>query len=566
MQSKRTWTPEQESFFDALLLTDENLLLEAVAGSGKSTTLEEGMKRQLKENVLPPSTLVCAFNRHIADNFTERARQANLPITCRTFNGLGHVAFGRAIGKRCVVETGKMYLTAKRIWPKFDTSPLSCPDFRKLVDAARNYGLVPRGSPGGAQEDTDDVWAGLIESADIDVEDFDPSWLVECARVLLADMNNQAWNGLIDYTDQLYLSVTIAGRFDTFKQVVVDEVQDMGKLQHRMMQRLLGMNGRLVGAGDRNQAIYGFRGADTRSITTMTNLFSMKPMPLTVSFRCPKAVVRQANKIVPYMKSAPTAPEGIVGISKPAEIRPGDFVLCRYNQPLAVLWLRLIQRGIGATILGRDIGANLARLLKKRGAQGNEAMPLEKALTHLEAWSTSERTKFESKGKQDRSDSISDRVTAIQALCEAAPPNATVRWFIDKIEFLFSDKPGSPAIVTLSTIHKAKGLEFARVHFLGREKLPPRKGNDQEHNLIYVGETRAMSELYFMSERALKRFSEEDLTVEELFAPRPPKLPSVPSLAAPVSDMTREEEIRLQQEHLAKQKKAKDLTLDDLGL
>jgi|KBSSwiStaDraftv2_1062776.scaffolds.fasta_scaffold00380_37 superfamily I DNA/RNA helicase len=567
----KTLTPEQSAFLEALLMTNDNLVLEAVAGSGKSFTLEKGLAELQREGLLPSSVLVCAFNKHIEVAFTERVKAAGLPVSCRTMNSLGHSAFGRAIGRRLTLETGKLYLTAKELWPRFDTSPMACPDFKKLVDAARNTGIVPAGSPGGAQDDTEANWAELFENADIDSEDWDPSWLIECARTLLARMNMRAWDGVIDFTDQLYLPVTIAGRFDTYKLVMVDEAQDLGTLQHRMLRKLLGLSGRLVAAGDRNQAIYGFRGADVRSIPNMITQFGLRPMPLTVSFRCPKAVVRQANEIVPYMKSAPDAPEGHVGISKPSDIRPGDFILCRYNQPLAGLWLRLIKRNIPATILGKDIGAGLARLLKKRGANGNEAMPLGEALQHLDAWLSAETAKHLGKGKHDKAESLTDRCAAIHSICEAAPTDAAVSWFSVKIENLFSDRPGSPAVVTLSTIHKAKGLEYRRVHFLGREKLPPQRargaGRDQEHNLIYVGETRAMLELYFMSIRSLAETNETaDLTVEDLFAPRPPRLPSVPSLAAPTPDMSREEELAKQQKFLESRKTTADISIEDLGL
>src|SRR5580765_6475805 len=318
----KTLTPEQSAFLEALLMTSDNLVLEAVAGSGKSFTLEKGLAELQREDLLPSSVLVCAFNKHIEVAFTERVKAAGLPVSCRTMNSLGHSAFGRAIGRRLTLETGKLYLTAKELWPRFDASPMACPDFKKLVDAARNTGIVPAGSPGGAQDDNEANWAELFENADIDSEDWDPSWLIECARTLLARMNMRAWDGVIDFTDQLYLPVTIAGRFDTYKLVMVDEAQDLGTLQHRMPRKLLGLSGRLVAAGDRNQAIYGFRGADVRSIPNMIQQFGLRPMPLTVSFRCPKAVVRQANEIVPYMKSAPDAPEGHVGTSRPHEIRP----------------------------------------------------------------------------------------------------------------------------------------------------------------------------------------------------------------------------------------------------
>jgi superfamily I DNA/RNA helicase len=56
-------------------------------------------------------------------------------------------------------------------------------------------------------------------------------------------------------------------------------------------------------------------------------------------------------------------------------------------------------------------------------------------------------------------------------------------------------------MITLCSVHKAKGLEWNRVYILGRDSLMPSKfarqkwQMDQELNLIYVAVTRAKAEL-----------------------------------------------------------------------
>jgi superfamily I DNA/RNA helicase len=61
----------------------------------------------------------------------------------------------------------------------------------------------------------------------------------------------------------------------------------------------------------------------------------------------------------------------------------------------------------------------------------------------------------------------------------------------------------SGGVVTLSTIHKAKGLEAERVFILDAWRLPSFYAKlphqlEQEYNLLYVAITRAQRELYYV--------------------------------------------------------------------
>jgi hypothetical protein len=135
---------------------------------------------------------------------------------------------------------------------------------------------------------------------------------------------------------------------------------------------------------------------------------------------------------------------------------------------------------------------------------------------------------------------------------------------LQKIEQL-ANKPGFAGIVTLSTIHKAKGP--STIEFLGRE-VPQKArgaGRDQKTTLFMLRDLLAPG-TYFMSIRSMKEHAENDITVEELFAPRLPKLPSVSSTDPTPPPSNRPEELRLQAEFLAKKKAATDLSIEDLGL
>lgn len=555
-----TFTPQQEAFFEALLTTKDNLLLEAVAGSGKTTTLLTGLQRLHAAGRLPAGTLVCAFNKHIEREFAAKLEKANLSsVTVRTLNALGHRAWARTVGRNLVLDGRKPWKIAKEIFPAGPDSPLNAADFIPLVNYMRTKDYKPHPSQFGQPDLT--AWRQLAEEFDFDPGEFSAEYLFECAENLLARMNQAALTGFIDFTDQLYMPVVYQSTFQSYDLVLVDEVQDLGVLQHEMLRRMRGPFGRLVCAGDRHQAIYGFRGADTHSIAHMTETFSLRQLPLTVSFRCPSAVVEVAQEIVPHISAAPSAPAGRVDVSTTDDIREGDFVLCRYNAPLIKCWLKLIKRGLGAVILGKDIGTKLAKLLRKHSS----SQDLRTALVEFTRWAEAEAAVLRRTEKITKLERLLDQLEAIETLCEAAPPAATVDWFDTRIAAMFSDEA---ALITLSTIHKAKGLEFLRVHFIGREKLPPKRatGDDleQEMNLIYVGITRAKQELYFLSMSALAR--EGRTHADELLAPQ--ELRSAPASAPPESPRStpeqRAEELRLQEEFLAKRRQSLDDILESL--
>jgi DNA helicase-2/ATP-dependent DNA helicase PcrA len=100
------------------------------------------------------------------------------------------------------------------------------------------------------------------------------------------------------------------GTFPRFPLVMVDEAQDLSPLNHAMLRKLV--TARLIAVGDPYQSIYAFRGAMTSSMARLREEFNMHEMTLSVSFRCPRQVVRRAWFRVPFMKWFEQAEEGHV--------------------------------------------------------------------------------------------------------------------------------------------------------------------------------------------------------------------------------------------------------------
>jgi hypothetical protein len=254
------------------------------------------------------------------------------------------------------------------------------------------------------------------------------------------------------------------------------------------------------------QAIYGFAGADSESLNNIAKEFNAVRIPLTVSYRCPKAVVAFARQWVNHIEAHQDAPEGSVStITMEAMdklgsdmLRAEDAIICRNTAPLVSLAFALIRRRSSCHVEGRDIGAGLIALAKRWKVKTVSTLR-----TRLEDYAAKQREKFMAQGKEEMAASLQDKVDTLIVIIDTLLPTDSVDSVISVILSLFGDTPEgqAPKNLTLCTAHRSKGREWHRVYLLGRNKYMPSKFArqdwqiDQEKNLIYVGVTRARSEL-----------------------------------------------------------------------
>ena len=254
--------------------------------------------------------------------------------------------------------------------------------------------------------------------------------------------------------------------------------------------------------GDRNQAIMGFTGAMNDSMDTIKRDFRCASLPLTVTRRCSKAVVRLAQTIVPTYTAHEDNIEGTVTSMSEDEffalnLRPGlDTILCRNTAPLVRFAYKLIARGIAAKVEGRDIGSGLVKFVK-RFRKAKTILQLTDAIDAYVSDQTAKLSKDKNYAELDR---INEQVETVQAIMATLPDHASVAQLIADIEVLFVDAPDGnvPNTVLLMTAHKSKGLEWERVFGLGNERYFPSPFAKQdwqlkqEDNLLYVLWTRAI--------------------------------------------------------------------------
>jgi superfamily I DNA/RNA helicase len=258
--------------------------------------------------------------------------------------------------------------------------------------------------------------------------------------------------------------------------------------------------GRLVAVGDAAQAIYGFCGADADALDLIVRDTNAIRLPLTVTYRCPKKVVDVARRYVNHITAHESAPEGSVielNFDKFAEtVKPGDAVLCRLNAPNLRIAYSLISAGVPARIEGREIGTGLKTLVKRWKVTDFDTLR-----ERLDVYREREIAKLRKKNQIARIQAVEDRVECVNTIIDRVIDKGgnPIISVCDEIERIFGAENSNVPIVTLSSIHKAKGREWKRVFWLqtGDARWATKQWmKDQEKNLCYVAATRAMDELY----------------------------------------------------------------------
>jgi hypothetical protein len=308
----------------------------------------------------------------------------------------------------------------------------------------------------------------------------------------------------VDIPDYHVYDISVEGCHNFYANgILVHNCQDLNPIQHELVGLLAG-GGRVIAAGDPYQAIYAFRGADSRSIATLRESHAMRSYPLTVTRRCPRSHVELASLVVRDFEASTDAPEGVVDQASIARLQgllqPGDLVLCRANRPLISACLKALAARIPAYVRGRAIGDSLMAVLRRiDSASMRTIADLATALGRYEA---QEAARLMAKdGSESLLEALSDRVGCLHALAAECGSPAELP---GRIGELFDDAPAGSR-VTFSSVHRAKGSEARRVHLIdlphGRPPEGPNKLVEmgQRRNLRYVALTRSLHHLTFVN-------------------------------------------------------------------
>lgn len=496
----------QQALFDEIQNGHGSIVVQAVAGSGKTSSIVHAV------NLIPTnkSVIMLAFNRDIAEVLRTKVTRANTDIM--TLNGCGHRAWMRAMG-RVELEAKKTDLIIRDLKESDDATVREACTYqpatvRLLVDKAKTVGLCPRiKGLGGLQEDTLANWESMVDYFGIDA-DGDIYGAIIAARQVLE--RSVRMTSVIDFSDQFFMPLIYNAEFKKYDVVMVDETQDVSNIQRECIVRMMHSKTRGIFVGDSKQSIYGFRGANPDSMDLLREQFQAKTLPLSITYRCSKAVVREAQKIVPAIEPREDAPEGEVAAVeiKPQDLKTTDMVLCRNNAPLIRFAYECIAARVGCVVKGRDIGTGLVALVDKLSRK--RTLQIVDFVDRVQKWLEAQCAKARAKDPDADVSAIQDKAECLYAVIDAAMVKDTDSLKTQLYQIFGDPKSG---ILTLSTVHRSKGLEAENVYVLNAELLQPQKYDKkpwqvaQTHNLLYVCITRAKRGLYFFSREKNKKIN-----------------------------------------------------------
>lgn len=467
-------TDENLDILDFVEKSDANLQINAYAGTGKSTQLR--MVADVADRY--DSIMYLVFNVSAKKDAEQKFLGTRAEI--KTLNGLGHGVWSKFVPKIALnPKSGyesKCGLILKELIDdlKGDDRKEAKEAYWEILSAvgfAKSLGYVPkvfkevRGLTGR------EAFHSQLDGRPTEL-------LADLIDAVLHYSIKAAYSGYIDYNDQIYMPALFGGAFPRRSLVMVDEAQDLNPCNHEMLKKLRA--GRLITVGDDYQSIYGFRGAVQGGMGKLATHFESALKTISISFRCPQAIVENARWRVPEFKWVKHG--GIVqNLSELSTdtIPHGAAIICRNNAPLFRLALRLLRNRRSVSVAGSDIGPRLIGRLKKIGAPNDSRAAL---LAKIEGW------RMEKLQSTNSPDVINDESDCLVVFAEFG------RTLEEAIEYASAVLKASGTI-KLMTGHKAKGLEFDTVYHLDPWLIRDNKG-EQELNLRYVIQTRSKQAYY----------------------------------------------------------------------
>lgn len=535
----------QQEIIDWVKNGEGNALVDAKAGSGKTSTLE------LIAQNYPRKMLFIAFNKHIADEINAKADLQKYlkkkdegglgTLKVYTVNSLGDMTIKEDLRKRELYKGGdNKFLKDNKLYTILNRQLISmCQtrheratedmvwdmmrDLRIVCDKVRSKYVA--GDMENAQKIIDED--GLCQFYNIERDDGLSYPILPWAQIvedsLDESMKQYEEKGTYDFVDQLYIpvkkSLYMPAWLNYYSEFIgVDEAQDLSALQLRFLKKFIKMQPqygvklptRYLFVGDKWQAIYSFAGADCHSVENIQRQFQTQPLSLNICYRCARKIVEVAKQWVPEIEAAPNAIEGEVHVIDNSEIaeyvQPKDMVIARKNKDLAEIFLSIVLKGKPVYIKDKEMIDGAIRSINSLDCSTVSVLQKKLDTLHQEY-----KNVMKNPENQKQASAINNGTMDVYDMIEAIldffikekghSVNTPVDVFIQFIQELFVTEPNDNAII-VSSIHQVKGLEAKRVFIINYNLMPYTSNhktaddNQQERNLIYIAITRAQEVLF----------------------------------------------------------------------
>ena len=513
------FSDEQEAIFKYAEKGPLNLIVHAVAGAGKTTTLVECTNRIKPEKKI----LLLAHNRSTRDTLKQRIGDKD-NVNIFTLHGLAWRMYSEHFEDRPVINDEKyrnyvnknMDTIASEVYRSLSRN-------KKMMYKANVFDLIDKARHNLKQSEKE-IKKLATKKYGITLVADEPHLV---SRILKWGTENREE---VDFQDLLWLPSQLGYFTKRYLAdiIMLDEAQDASLAQQDIIKRCMKRETRLFAFGDENQTINSWCGSDTESFEHLQDPDEFRrpsvKMPLTTNYRCGKKIIEYAKRFVNNdIKARDDAEDGVVRHDASLkEAKDGDMVLCRNIAPLMDVYRRGIANGQRMYFRGEELGKNLLRDADCADGDTIEEIikNMKRRLISMWGFITNQTGVDERETATDpRIISLLDTIRTMENL----PKTVTTRKSLEKFaKDVFSDE-GKDGI-QLSTIHRAKGLEADNVFIVCPSLVPSRLARldwqlQEEQNLQYVMCTRPKNSLNFVTEKEIapyKAFTEINSMYSEL--------------------------------------------------
>ena len=283
-----------EAQTQAIQHTDGPCLVLAGPGSGKTLTIVNRVKYLIeKQKVRPEEILVVTFTRFAAAEMRSRLcslmGKERLPVTIGTFHGIyyGILKWAYRMNQENILSETEKYQILRGVINKERMEIFDEEDF--IQDIAAEIGKVKNNR--------------------IPLEEFvSEKCSADAFRNIYRNYEQHRKElKKIDFDDMLVLCYelfrlrpdVLAQWQKKFRYVLIDEFQDINRIQYDVIRMLAQPENNLFVVGDDDQAIYGFRGADSELMLGFGKDFpNAKQILLGMNYRSTANIVQNSLKLI----------------------------------------------------------------------------------------------------------------------------------------------------------------------------------------------------------------------------------------------------------------------------
>ena len=270
----------------------------APPGSGKTLVVTQRTKYLIEKlNIPAEQILVITFTRYAAREMRERFEMLTkgkaYPVTFGTFHSVFYSILKCEYGinaSNLMAEKDSLALVKHILDQMYIESEITVEDDDELVaDLSQDIGIVKN---------------GLYHLNDFKSKHLNKQEFAELFRAYEEEKRKMH---KLDFDDMLVQCYALFKKFPDklakwqkrFLYILVDEFQDINRVQYEVLRMLAGKDRNLFVVGDDDQSIYGFRGAHPELMMGLRRDFpEIKIISLGVNYRSTEYIVGAASKVI----------------------------------------------------------------------------------------------------------------------------------------------------------------------------------------------------------------------------------------------------------------------------